>query len=209
MGVFFLFFGIGENVENETKTKCSLNSQFGEQFDNWLETFTPEERLRSGRHFLLGTTSDALNSIGVDNYEIYWNSNKIAKIMNEHSGMTAEVIKLVPGILEYPILVMQSKTIKTRITIFGDAVDANGKPVLAALELSPNKTMEIADYVVIASAYGKKSAQNFISSSEILYVEPNKKRTDKWLLALRLQLPSPITIYGPVNNIYDLSEKVN
>ena len=196
-------------MEAEIRTKRLINCQFEEQFDNWLETFTPEERLRSGRHFLLGTTSNALKSIGVDNCEIYWNSNKIAKIMNEHSGMTADVIKSVPQILEYPILIMQSKTVRSRMTMFGDTVDANGKPVLAALEFSPNKTMEIADYAVIASAYGKKGVQNFINSSEILYVEPNKKRTDKWLLALRLQLPSPITIYSPTNNIHNSSEKIN
>jgi ethanolamine ammonia-lyase large subunit len=136
-----------------------------------------------------------LKRIGVDSHEIYWNTNKIAKIMNEHSGMTAEVIRSVPKVLEHPILIMQSKTTASRITMFGDVVDANGKPVLVALELSPNKTGEITDYAVITSAYGKKSAQSFINSSEVLYLEPNKKRTDKWLLALGLQLPSPITTY--------------
>ena len=193
----------------ETKTKHSQNCQFEEQFDNWLETFTPEERLKSGRRLFVGMVSDALKSIGVDNHEIYWNTNKIAKIMNEHSGMTAEVIKSVPKVLERPILIMQSKTTEARIIMFGDAVDLNGKPVLVALELSPNKTGEIANYAVIASAYGKKGAQNFINSSEILYIESNKKRTDKWLLALGLQLPSPITIYGPITNLHDFSEKIN
>jgi ethanolamine ammonia-lyase large subunit len=177
----------------ETKTKHSQNCQFEEQFENWLETWTLKDRLESIGRFFVGTTSDALKSIGVDDYKIYWNEAKVAKIMSEHSGMTAEVIKLVPEILEHPILVMQSKTVKNRITMFGDVADANGKPVLAALELSPNKTGEIANYAVIASAYGKKGAQNFINSSEILYVEPNKKRIAKWLLVLGLQLPSSVT----------------
>lgn len=193
----------------EVKTKYSLNCQFEKQFENWLEIFTLEERLKKGIRLFVGTTSDALKSVGVDNHEIYWHTTKIAKIMNEHSGMTAEVIKSVPKVLEHPILVMRSKTKESCITLFEEIVDANGKPVLVVLELSPNKMGEIANYAVIASAYGKKSAQNFINSSEILYIEPNKKRTDKWLLAFRLQLPSAITTYGPIDNIHDFSEKIN
>jgi len=196
-------------VEAEMEMKCSLNHQFGEQLDNWLKSFTPKERLESTGRFFMGVTSDVLKNININNNEIYWNAAKIAKIMNEHSGMTAKVIESIPKVLERPILIMQSKTVKNRITMFGDAVDANGKPVLVALELSPNNIGENTNHAVIASAYGKKGAQNFINSSGILYVEPNKKRTDKWLLDLRLQLPSPVTIYGPVNNIYDFSEKVN
>ncbi|MDR2727960.1 MAG: hypothetical protein LBB56_02420 [Chitinispirillales bacterium] len=196
-------------MEVEIKTKYSLNCQFEEQFDNWLKTFTLEERLKNGIRLFVGTTSYALKSIGVDSHEIFWHTTKIAKIMNEHSGMTEEVIKSVPKVLEHPILVMRSKTKESCITLFEEVVDANGKPVLVVLELSPNKIGEVADYAVIASAYGKKSAQNFINSSEILYVEPNKKKTEKWLLALRLQLPSAITTYGPINNIHSSYEKIN
>ncbi|MDR2728862.1 MAG: hypothetical protein LBB56_06995 [Chitinispirillales bacterium] len=196
-------------MEAEIKTKCSLNCQFEELLCNWLETWTLQNRLESKGRFFVGTTSDALKSIGIDDYKIYWNEAKVAKIMSEHSGMTADVIKCVPEILKCPILIMQSKTVSNRITMFGEVVDTNGKPVLAALELSPNKTGEITDYIVIASAYGKKGAQNFINSSNILYVEPNKKKTNKWLLVLGLQLPSAITTYGPINNIHGFYEKIN
>ena len=140
---------------------------------------------------MVGTTSDALKSIGVADYEIYWRKAKIAKIMSEHPAMTADVIKSVPNVLEHPILVMQSQTVANRITLFGETVDAEGKPVLAALELSPqNKQGEIQDFAVIASAYGKNNAQQLIDNSDILYVDQNKKRTDGWLRLLRLQLPS-------------------
>lgn len=62
-------------------------------------------------------------------------------------------------------------------------------PVLVAMELKPqDKKGEILDFAKIASAYGKKTIQNAINTSEILYVDSNKKRTDTWLDALRLQL---------------------
>ena len=51
---------------------------------------------------------------------------------------------------------MQSQTVVNRITMFGETVDADGKPVLAAVELSPqNKQGEVMDFVVVASVYGK------------------------------------------------------
>ena len=42
---------------------------------------------------------------------------------------------------------MQSQTVVNRITMFGETVDADGKPVLAAVELSPqNKQGEVMDF---------------------------------------------------------------
>ena len=189
------------------ETRYALNEKFSQQFDDWLAKKTDNKGVGS---FLVGTTSDALKSIGVSDYEIYWRKAKIAKIMNEHPAMTPDVIKSVPNVLEHPILVMQSQTVANRITLFGETVDAEGKPVLAALELSPqNKQGEIQDFAVIASAYGKNNAQQLIDNSEILYVDPNKKRTTNWLGLLRLQLPSSLTSYGSIGSITLVNRDVN
>ena len=192
------------------KAKHSLNADFGRQFDAWLSQNNEQQRLRSNGYFLVGTTSDALKSIGIDDYRIYFGQGKIAKIMQKHPAMTAEVIKSVPDILEHPVLVMQSQTVANRITLFGETVDANGKPVLVALELSPqNKRGEVLDFVVITSAYGKNNAQHLIDASDILYIDPDKKRTNSWLRLLRLQLPSRVTSYGSVQRVTLLNRDVN
>ena len=189
------------------EARYSLNKDFSRQFDEWMDR---KPGAAGGNSFLVGTTSDALKSIGMSNYEIYWRKAKIAKIMNEHPAMTADVIKSVPNVLEHPILVMQSQTVANRITLFGETVDAEGKPVLAALELSPqNKQGEIQDFAVIASAYGKNNAQQLIDNSDILYVDPNKKRTNGWLGLLRLQLPSRLTNYGSIGSITLVNRDVN
>lgn len=103
--------------------------------------------------------------------------------------MTDNIIKQVPCIIENPIVVMRSKNINSHITMFGE-VYSNNKPVLVVLELSPvsRKGLKL-DELKIASAYGKDKAQNFINSSEILYVESNKKRVSDWEKRTRLQLP--------------------
>ena len=137
--------------------RYALNEKFSQQFDDWLEKKTDNKGTGS---FLVGTTSDALKSIGVADYEIYWRKAKIAKIMSEHPAMTANVIKSVPNVLEHPILVMQSQTVANRITIYGETVDADGTPVLVAMELKPqDKKGEILDFAKIASAYGKKQSR--------------------------------------------------
>ncbi len=189
------------------EARYSLNKDFSRQFDEWMDR---KPGAAGGNSFLVGTTSDALKSIGMSDYEIYWRKAKIAKIMNEHPAMTADVIKSVPNVLEHPILVMQSQTVANRITLFGETIDAEGKPVLAALELSPqNKQGEIQDFAVIASAYGKNNAQQLIDNSDILYVDPNKKRTNGWLGLLRLQLPSRLTNYGSIGSITLVNRDVN
>lgn len=117
-------------------------------------------RLKTGGYFNVGTTSEALKSIGVKDYNIYWDKSKIAKIMGKHSGMTAEVIKEVPQILEHPILVMQSQTVANRITIYGETVDADGTPVLVAMELKPqDKKGEILDFAKLQAHMAKKQSR--------------------------------------------------
>lgn len=192
------------------EARYSLNEDFTRQFDDWVNDRDEKGNLKTGGYFKVGTTSEALKSIGVNDYQIYWDQSKIAKILSKHPEMTADVIKNVPQILEHPILVMQSQTVANRITIYGEVMDAEGSPVLVALELRPqDKRGEILDFAKIASAYGKRNAQNAINTSEILYVDPNKKRTDAWLEALRLQLPSGLTKYGSIGRVAYVNRDVN
>ena len=192
------------------EARYSLNEDFIRQFDAWVNDRDEKGNLKTGGYFKVGTTSEALKSIGVNDYQIYWDQSKIAKILSKHPEMTADVIKNVPQILEHPILVMQSQTMANRITIYGEVMDAEGSPVLVALELRPqDKRGEILDFAKIASAYGKRNAQNAINTSEILYVDPNKKRTDAWLEALRLQLPSGLTKYGSIGRVTYVNRDVN
>lgn len=192
------------------EARYSLNKDFTRQFDAWVNDRDEKGNLKTGGYFKVGTTSEALKSIGVNDYQIYWDQSKIAKILSKHPEMTADVIKNVPQILEHPILIMQSQTVANRITIYGEVMDAEGSPVLVALELRPqDKRGEILDFAKIASAYGKRNAQNAINTSEILYVDPNKKRTDAWLEALRLQLPSGLTKYGSIGRVTYVNRDVN
>lgn len=196
----------GEEVESEhidrNNAKYSLNPEFEEQYDQW-------DKKDPRWKFKVGTTSEALKSIGMPDKKIVWDSSKIIKIKAKHSGMTDSVIKQVPHLIEFPVLVMKSKQSDSRITMFGEIYDRNRKPVLGVIELQPTQNGILMDEFKVASAYGKDHAQRFINSSEILYVEPNKNRTHTWLRRTRLQLPVGLNQYGPIGSIARTEEDVN
>lgn len=65
------------------------------------------------------------------------------------------------------------------------------------------------DLNVVASAYGKDSAPGrFIQNSGVLYLDPNKTRTEQWLHSIGLQLPSGLTTLGPIGRVTYLDGKV-
>ena len=179
-----------ESTETEQKNnthegvKYSIDKSFEKKYDKW-------DKKSGNISFRVGSTSQVLQELGVDNKAIWWDSSKILKIKNKHSAMTDEIIKQVPQVLENPILVMESQTVKGRLTLFGDVYDNENNPVLVALELNPtNSGGKSLNIVKIASAYGKDvNLQGFINKSDILYVDPNKERTHNWLKVNRLKLP--------------------
>ena len=167
--------------------------------------------MTSGGWFEVGKTSDTLRSIGVRDGAIYWRKSKLGYIMDEHPEMTPEVVIQVPKIIEHPIVVLKSKTQPYSIVAFAE-LRSDGKPVMAALNLTPIPTggME-AELAIIASAYGRSvgNASRLVESSDVLYLDENKNRTNTWLMSLGLQLPSGQPAYGPVGSITYSGRNVN
>ena len=184
------------HADEEEKSKLSIDEHFTDKYDEWDK--------KGGRFsFRVGTTSEVLQRLGVDDKNIWWDTSKILKIKNKHPEMTDDILKQVPNVLKSPIIVMESYTVKGRLVLFGDVYDAKNNPVLVALELNPiGEGGKSLDIIKIASAYGKDSnLQHMIDKSNILYVEPNEKRTHTWLTGNGLQLPLPSSKYGFSDNI--------
>lgn len=196
--------GAKENKSEKTSktndVKYSINPEFAHRYDEWNKN-------EIGGYFFLGTTSEPLQSIGINPAEIYWDKSKIKAIKKKHPTMTDSIIKQVPNVLENPVLITQSMTSTNRVVVLGELYGENGHPIVAALELKPNGRVE--NFVKVASAYSKDSLQNFIRQSDILYIDPNKKRTDTWFQALRLQLPAGVTKYGSIGMVTYVEKDVN
>ena len=206
-------------AQNDAPVKKNIRFQIDENFENEVERIDQKETW--SKRIRVGSTSEVLQSIGVKDQSIYWDSGKIRKILQKHSAenfavgvddsiMTKEIIKQVPQVLESPVMVLHSDTSRnadyaSRIYMFGEVYDATGKPVDVSLELLPTsrKGLEL-DNIMVTSAYGKKNVQGLLNRDEILYIDPNKKRTNTWLADNRLQLPLRITKYGPIASLrYD------
>lgn len=189
-----------EKTSKTNDVKYSINPEFAHRYDEWNKN-------EIGGYFFLGTTSEPLQSIGINPAEIYWDKSKIKAIKKKHPTMTDSIIKQVPNMLENPVLITQSMTSTNRVVVLGELYDENGHPIVAALELKPNG--RVKNFVKVASAYSKDSLQNFIRQSDILYIDPNKKRTDTWFQALRLQLPAGVTKYGSIGMVTYVEKDVN
>ena len=217
---------IFEDVYRDTKrntsdeTQYALNSNFSKEVDAWYKD--KEQFDKKGGFFQVGSTSEALKSIGVKEQEIIWDKSKIREVMEKHPEMTIDVIKTVPNAIENPVVVMQSNTALNSITIYGEVyanVQGKQQPVMVAMVLKPEgKKGRILDIQKISSAYVRaddngnnatEKAQSLINNSEILYVDPNEKRTNDWLRALRLQLPAGLTKYGSISKVTYSSDFVN
>ena len=184
-----------ENAREPAEVKHSISPTFAAEIDAWDG--------RTDKTFFVGSTSNALKSIGVRDSGIIWHSAKLNKIMQKHGAMTKDIIKQVPEILEHPVAVLASKQSDSRLVMFGTVKDTNGDPVTAILELQPtSKGGQLLDMTVIASAYGKEgNVAKFVESSGLVYLDPDKQRTESWMQGLGLQLPSDATAFGSIGNI--------
>lgn len=200
-----------QGVNASDMLKFSMNSNFKQEYDSW-------NKIDRQGSFLIGKTSDALKSIGLDDYDIVMDKSKILKIKNDHPEMSDDIIKSIPEILENPTLILnsQSNNVKAegRKVIFGEILDTKGNPVLVALELNPYENKNNIDKIYkVASAYGKENLntiQNWINNPKnVLYIDRHKNRTINWLNGLGLQLPVPNNSSSSTNSIPPSGEDVN
>ena len=187
--------------------KFSIDEDFEASYDKWVKNGR-----RNDISLTVGRTSEALKSIGVKNQTITWDTSKINKTLKKHKYLNDGILKQIPDILENPVIVMQSKQSDSRITMFGKVTDGDGLPIMAVLELLPTNSegTVVLDEIKIVSTHSRKTGnnpssnsqtQNLINSSEILYIDPNKNRTNNWMAHNRLQLPLGQLGYGSIKSI--------
>lgn len=190
--------GGGNSIE-----RLSVSESFEAEYDAWAKDKKQEKTIEVGK------TSQVLVGLGAKKQKVVMHSADITHALR-HEGMTDEIMKQIPQMMENPIIVMKSSNLgnknqhePSRVVMYGNVTDKNGAPVIAVLELRERmKGGEILDMQLVKNAYGKDNRLDVqVQKSEILYLDPNKKRTNSWLQGLGLRLPSDTTNYGSMSSI--------
>ena len=209
-------------VDNVTTTNIIASAEGDELYsvdDDFYDEFDAWDKKDANVTFTVGTTSDVLKSIGMKDQEIKLHSGTVLRKVNKHPEISFDTFRNIPELLEHPIIVQFSDAIdpitkkqkyESRISVLGELYGNNDKPVLVSLELLPKnqKKTTILDVSVIVSAYAKDALQNYLNENSILYIDPNKKRTNNWLSLNRLQLPVGENQRGSIRIISYVDGKV-
>jgi hypothetical protein len=203
----------GESAHSNAAVKYSINEKFYDQVNKW-------DGKTTGFSFVVGETSQALQDAGLPQKQIRWDASKIKTLLDKHDGMTIDTVKQIPGLLENPVIVVDSKKSNNSKIVMGDVYDENGKIVTAVLLLTPSsRNGNVLDFFKVSSAEGRSHIKSLFTNEDgtavpIRYVD--KKRIQSWLNANRLQLPlhnldldsNPIVdeLEGNVNSQFSLSE---
>ena len=105
-------------ASGETVKRFSIDPNFEKEYNEWVKNKKPSKK----NFFVLGSTSKAMMDIGINPSKIRWYASKIKTIQEKHRWITDDVVKQIPRMLEYPILIMQSITAPNRIVVTGDIV---------------------------------------------------------------------------------------
>ena len=175
----------------------------------------------NGDLFVLTYTGDVLQGLGAIESDIYMRSKKINDIMKDHPEMGIDEFKMIPKILNDPILILESKNtakapVNTRLVILGEEKfqAKNKKPVTVVLDIYPHeKNLYLQEYAYgkhkAVNAFGRDNIKNVIQSSNVLYIDENKKRTDSLFGSLGFQLPTRPSRIGSIGSITYDDDSVN
>ena len=200
----------------ESGPRYNIYSDFERNFDKWVSDGKP-----GGRTIRIGVTPEKFSKIGIPAKQISVRTSKLRDIQKKHLYMTDAVLKRALVMIDEPTVILTSKTQPNSAVFFGEAFapDENGNdvPALSAVLLRPSRNGYILDEYRVKSAYFKTkdvyrngenteipdtaATQELIDSSEILYIDPDKKRTQDWLDHTGLQLPFAPDQFGSINKI--------
>ena len=200
-------FSVSEEQQtDDNDIRYSISPSFETEIDAW-------DQKTEGFSFVVGNTSEALQKAGISKKQIRMDATKIKKLLDKHSGMSIEIIKQIPQLLEEPVIVIDSKQDDNSKIVMGELYDDNGKLVTAVLLLAPtSRGGNVLDMIKISSAEGRGHIGSLFRKEdgtpvEVRYVD--EKRIRDWLNVNRLQLPLRNLGLDSDNSISQVDENVN
>lgn len=200
-----------ENVQTRYSTKAqdqlTEDKYFQRAIDAWDGT-------SSGGRVKIGVISKGgiYEGIGLPDGVLYMDYSKLAKALSKHGDhLSKNTLKQIPQMLASPVVITQpiNPQVKNTVNVFGDLMGDNGKPIMVSIMMRPNYTKTGLE-AVIRTVEMRSDDKKLITPQSLLYANPNKKRTQEWLLRLgNSSVPFAVSHPGFIRSIAYESENSN
>ena len=200
-----------ENVQTRYSTKAqdqlTEDKYFQRAIDAWDGT-------SSGGRVKIGVIRKGgiYEGVGLPDGVLYMDYSKLAKALSKHGDhLSKNTLKQIPQMLASPVVITQpiNPQVKNTVNVFGDLMGDNGKPIMVSIMMRPNYTKTGLE-AVIRTVEMRSDDKKLITPQSLLYANPNKKRTQEWLLRLgNSSVPFAVSHPGFIRSIAYESENSN
>lgn len=201
----------GKTAERGKTVSLGENVQYmrGVKFEDQVDAVL-DGKLNDGNHVLVSGTTQILKDAGLNDLPILMTKKHIRNINHPKSGdnssfhgLSRELIKQLPEILEHPAMIFDSVSTKTTdaVNILSEVRDSDGLPILVSIK--PDGTGRYNDVIVdsnfLATAFGKDNPEGLFDTlinqpDKIIYM--NKNKTQELFMGVGRQLPDLLNNLG-------------
>ena len=139
--------------------------------------------------------------MGLPEGKLYFDVSKIKLAMEEHGDhLDTKTLKGIPAMLDKPIAITEYQVGKGKntVNVFGELYYKN-HPVTVGIVATIGRGGIVIDK--IRTVHAKGHSLKDINDSSILYLNENKKETDKWFQAQGHRVPMRGAKYGFISSI--------
>ena len=202
---------------NKTPTK-SNDIRFSKKLKDDAEYFVEDKyfqslmskwnTLKSGAYVKVGEigTKNPLHQVGMPTGTLRYDVDKLRKNMADHEDyLTTDLLKLIPDIIADPIAISEYSEENT-VSVFGEATVGTASPMMVGVTISKDNAGN--DISKVRTYNARKDVGSLITDDTILYLNENKKRTQRWFLVHGIQVPLDGSKFGLIRSIAQKSENV-
>ena len=164
--------------------------------------------LKSGAYVKVGEigAKNPLHQVGMPTGTLRYDVDKLRKNMADHEDyLTTDLLKLIPDIIADPIAISEYSEENT-VSVFGEATVGAASPMMVGVTISKDRAGN--DISKVRTYNARKDVGSLITDDTILYLNENKKRTQRWFQVHGIQVPLEGTKFGFIRSIAQKSENV-
>lgn len=198
---------VKKSKTSSEKTAFTIDKYYERQIDRWRE-------LKEGSYITVGDIKEhsALSKVGMPQGRLYFDVSKIRKEMEKHSDhLSPDIMKKIPELLNEPIVITEYNPGKNTntVNVFGRlfAQNSNNTPIFVGIVATKGRGGTVV--TKIRTVHTRSDWSDMITDDSVLYLNENKKETDKWFQARGNSVPLGGTKYGLVRSISLVEQKVN